>query len=42
MRTVFLCEGIFILDAYEISKTGFGTIDRAFKSYRIVPKFSDR
>ena len=31
MRTVFLCEDIFIPDAYKISKTGFCAIDRAFK-----------
>ena len=34
LRTVFLCEDIFIPDAYKISKTGFGAIDRAFKVKR--------
>ena len=37
MRMVFLCEDIFIPDVflhteYKISKTGFGTIGRAFKN----------
>ena len=40
MRTVFLCEDIFIPDAYKISKTRFDAIDRAFKSYFLFPIFN--